>query len=144
MSSQITGVSIVCSTVCSGSDQRKHQNSVSLAFVRGIHRRPVDSPHKGAVTRKRLPFDDAIIFLFDPLTRSVLSQCRQTTLALVHLTHCGLVMSHGDICLGQHQLMYFFCLTAPSHYMNQRWLIVNYVTFIWEQFRCECPRFYSV
>ena len=32
----ITGVSIVCSTVCSGEDQRRHQSSTSLAFVRGI------------------------------------------------------------------------------------------------------------
>ena len=36
----------VYSTVCSGTDQRKHQSSVSLAFVRGIHRWPVNSPHK--------------------------------------------------------------------------------------------------
>ena len=35
--SQITGVSIICSMVWSGTDQRKHQSSVSLAFVRGIH-----------------------------------------------------------------------------------------------------------
>ena len=33
MVSQITGVSIVCSTVCSGSDQRKHQSSAPLVFV---------------------------------------------------------------------------------------------------------------
>ena len=33
MASQITGVSIVYSTVCSGADQRKHQSSASLAFV---------------------------------------------------------------------------------------------------------------
>ena len=52
--SQITGVPIVCSTVCSGSGQRKHQSSVSLAFARGIHRRPMDSPHNGPVTRKCL------------------------------------------------------------------------------------------
>ena len=35
MASQITRVSIVYSTVCSGTDQRKHKSSVSLAFVRG-------------------------------------------------------------------------------------------------------------
>ena len=35
IASQITGVSIVCSSVCSGVDQRKHQSSASLAFVRG-------------------------------------------------------------------------------------------------------------
>ena len=44
----------------SGVDQRKHQSSASLAFVRGIHRRPVNSPHKGPVTRKMFPFDDVI------------------------------------------------------------------------------------
>ena len=41
MASQITAVSSVCSTVCSGADQRKHQSSAPLAFVRGIHRWPV-------------------------------------------------------------------------------------------------------
>ena len=61
MASQITGVSIVYSTVCSGADQRKHQNSASLAFVRGIHRLPVNSLHKGPVTRKMFPFDDVIM-----------------------------------------------------------------------------------
>ena len=58
MASQITGVSIVCSKVCSDTDQRKHQSSASLAFVSGNHRWPVDSPHKGPVTRKMFPFDD--------------------------------------------------------------------------------------
>ena len=38
MAFQITGVSIVCLTVCPGEGQRKHQSSVPLAFVRGIHR----------------------------------------------------------------------------------------------------------
>ena len=33
MASQITGVSIICSTFSTGVDQRKHQSSVSLAFV---------------------------------------------------------------------------------------------------------------
>ena len=61
---QITGSFTDCSTVCSGVQQRKRQNSVLLAFrhddvikwkhfprhwpfVRGIHRSPVNSPHKG-------------------------------------------------------------------------------------------------
>ena len=61
MVSQITCVSIVCSTLCSGADQRKHQISVSLAFVRGIHQWLVDSPHKGSITQKKLPLDDTIM-----------------------------------------------------------------------------------
>ena len=56
MASQITSVSIVCSTVYAGANQRKHQSSASLAFVRGIHRLPVNS-----VTRKTFPFDDIIM-----------------------------------------------------------------------------------
>ena len=60
MASQITGLSIVYSTVYSGADERRHQSSASLAFVRGIQRWPVDSPHKGPVTRKMLPFNDVI------------------------------------------------------------------------------------
>ena len=33
MTSKITGVSNVCSNVCSGADQRKHQSFASLAFA---------------------------------------------------------------------------------------------------------------
>ena len=61
IASQITGVSIVYSTICSDADQRKNQSSVSLASVRGIHRWPANSPHKAPVTRKVFPLDDFIM-----------------------------------------------------------------------------------
>ena len=61
MVSQITSISSVCPTVCSGTDQRKHQSSASLAFVRGIHRWPVNSLHKWPVTWKMFPFVDVIM-----------------------------------------------------------------------------------
>ena len=60
---QINGILIVCSTVCSGADQRKHQSSASLAFVGGIHQWPVDSPHKGPVIWNMFPFDDVMTHL---------------------------------------------------------------------------------
>ena len=60
--SQITSLTIVYSIFYSITDQRKHQRSASLAFVRGIHRRPVNSPHKWPVTREMFPFDDVIMF----------------------------------------------------------------------------------
>ena len=44
-----------------GADQRKFQSSAPLAFVRGIHRWPLNSPHKGSVTRRMFPFDDVIV-----------------------------------------------------------------------------------
>ena len=61
IASQITSLAIVYSIVYSDVDQRKHQSSASLAFVRGIHRRPVNSPRKWPVTRKMFPFDDVIM-----------------------------------------------------------------------------------
>ena len=49
--SQITSLTVVYSIVYSGVDQRKHQSSASLAFVRGIHR-----------DRKMFPIDDVIMY----------------------------------------------------------------------------------
>ena len=40
---------------------KKDQSSASLAFVWGIHRGPVNSPHKWPVTRKMFSFDDVIM-----------------------------------------------------------------------------------
>ena len=58
---QITSLTVVYSIVYSGVNQRKHQSSASLAFVREIHRGPVNFPHKWPVTRKMFPFDDVIM-----------------------------------------------------------------------------------
>ena len=72
ISSQITGVSIVCPTLVSGTNQSKYQSSASLAFVRGIHRSPVNSPHKRPVTRKMFPFDDVIMHIWTGGTKTQL------------------------------------------------------------------------
>ena len=64
IASQITRLMIVYSIVYSDADQRKHQRSASLAFVWGIHRGPVNSPHKWPVTRKMFPFN-AVIMLWE-------------------------------------------------------------------------------
>ena len=61
MASRITSLTIVYSTVYSGAYQRKHQSSTSLAFVWGIHRGPMNSPHKWPVTWKMFKFDDVIM-----------------------------------------------------------------------------------
>ena len=61
--SEITSLMIAYSTFYSGADERKHQSSASLAFVRGIHRWPVNSTHKGPVTWKIFPFDDVIMYM---------------------------------------------------------------------------------
>ena len=63
IASQITSLTIVYSVVYSDADQRKHQSFALLAFVWGIHRGPVNSPHQWPVTRKMFPFDDVIMGL---------------------------------------------------------------------------------
>ena len=60
MASQIIGVSIVYLTVRSGVDQGK-QSPVSLAFVMGIHRWPVNSHHKGFSNAECFYFDDVVM-----------------------------------------------------------------------------------
>ena len=107
MASEITSLTIVYSTVYSGADQRKHQSSASLGFVRGIHRWPVNSPHKGPVTRKMFPFDDVIMrWWHRPLLSRKLTCCGmflltnvscskfkfRLILQLVPISRCGYMM----------------------------------------------------
>ena len=63
IASQIISLTIVYSTVYSDADKKKHQSAASLGFVLGIHRGPVNYPHKWSVTRKMFPFDDVIMSL---------------------------------------------------------------------------------
>ena len=74
MASQITSLTIVYWTVYSGTVQRKRQSSASLAFVWGIHRWLVNSPHKWPVTRKMFPFDDVIVPWQQPTTNRGLNK----------------------------------------------------------------------
>ena len=68
MASQITSLTIVYSNVYWSADQRKQLSAASLAFVRGIHGWPVNSPHKWPVTRKIFPFDDVIMIYLNTAT----------------------------------------------------------------------------
>ena len=61
MASQITSLAILYSTVYSGAHKKTHQSSASLAFVRGIHRWLVNSPHKSPFTRKKI--DDVTMYI---------------------------------------------------------------------------------
>ena len=63
MASQITSPTLVHSNVYSCADQRELQSSASQAFVRGIHRWLLNSPHEWPVVRKMFAFDDVIMYL---------------------------------------------------------------------------------
>ena len=77
-----------------GADQRKHQSSASLAFVRGIHRRPVNSPHKRPVTRKMFPFDEVIMFFPCELEIWQMTLKNNMTLLLCYSKLCASFHSH--------------------------------------------------
>ena len=92
IASQITSASIVYSTVCSGPDQSKHQSSASLAFVRGIHRWPVNSPHKVPVTRKIFSFGDVIMWRANFRLRDPVTKCKTLNLTWYRLYHLCLLL----------------------------------------------------
>ena len=94
MASKITSLTIVYSNFYSGADQRKHQISASLAFVRGIHRWPVNSPHKWPVTRKTFPFDDVFMnhFVTFLSTRGqIIPSATSSCIIYIFSTWCGLI-----------------------------------------------------
>ena len=92
MVSKITGLTIVYSTVYSGADQRKHQSSASLAYVRGNHQWPVNVPHKWPVTRKMFPFDDVI------MTKTNLTTTKHQTCAYFEGYTAGLMRYGWSAC----------------------------------------------
>ena len=101
MASQITSLTIVYWSVYSGTDQRKHQSSASLAFVLGIHRGPVNSQHKWPGTRKMFPFDDVI------MSMSIRLWCMaygnfQTVLMPANLAHFPCDIFHDDVIKWKH------------------------------------------
>ena len=101
MASQITSLTIVFPKVCSGADQRKHQSSASLAFVRGIHRWPVNSPHKGPVMQKMFPFDDVIMSLLAKVL--MLFMCHCIKALEMHWPICTIMILADDLAPYWHQ-----------------------------------------
>ena len=95
MASQNTSLTSVYWTVYSGAHQRKYQSPASLAFVRGIHRWPVNSPHKWPVTRKMFPSDDVIMGRKDwQHIKVTLNETRPAR--LISETHCSHAMAHNE------------------------------------------------
>ena len=92
LASQITTVSSVCPTVCSGVHQRKYQSVASHAFVRRTHRWPVDSAHKGPTTRRMFPFDDVVMYL-----ESSWSSCWKIRTQLFYVANSLIFIWSGDI-----------------------------------------------
>ena len=101
IASQITSLTIVYSTVYSDADQRKHQSSASLAFVRRIHQRQVNSPHKWPVTQKMFPFDDVIMKGFLSSTYKKTKSNRAQGISTEHRCTNSKQHIHFPICLSR-------------------------------------------
>ena len=146
MVSEITGVLIVYLTVCSGTDQRKYQNSTSLAFVRRIHRWLLNFPHEGPVMWKMFPFQHSrktfmvhqifvrwawyILFKFvKSLIRHLgqaIGNVRRVQWFLLTLPFDDVIIRHSS-ALGQPQFRSWVgtCFT-PDHNLDQCWFIDNW------------------
>ena len=98
MASQITSLTIIYLTFYSGADQRKHQSPASLAFVRRIHRWPVNSLHKWPVTRKMFPFDDVIMHSLISLYVKflVLQKYLWNSLNYIHIRQVSPQLNYGN------------------------------------------------
>ena len=96
IASRITSISIVCSAVCSGADQRKHRSSASLAFVTGIHQWLVNSPHKGPVMRKMFHHEMIWNYYHNDLIMEIISLHSFSIWRQFHQRH----LSHQTLKLG--------------------------------------------
>ena len=132
MASQITSLTIVYSTVYSGEDQRKHQSSASLAFVRGIHRGPVNSPHKWPVTRKMFPFDDVIM----GTGNTVLSDTTIKVLAVTLDNRLKFDKHVSSLCMKASRQIN--ALKRISNYLDENCRILIFKSFISSNFS-YCP-----
>ena len=119
MASQITSLTIVYSRFIQRAYQRKHQSSASLAFVRGIHRWPMNSPHKGS-NQKMFPFDDVIMIYGSCHTRSSNKTHPCTPLISTMYRHPFFLNSSAP---GQKWRKYFKCKLV-----NKNWLTFT-ITF---------------
>ena len=100
IASQNTSLAVIYSTIYTDADQRKHQSSASLAFVREIHRRQVNLSHKSPVTRKMFPFDDVIMFRW-------------------HICNLGKYFLYQEkIGVNANKRLTDVCISSDSHLMN--------------------------
>ena len=143
MASQITSPKIVYSTVNSGADQSKHQSWVSLAFVWGIHRWPVNSPHKWPVARKMFPFDDVIMMLFSIFFYILSNTDQHVDILCVHL----LIWSVWYSCISNIRPVVIILAYISTSFGNFYELLLIYIyrwckKFIFYSIRVHC--FYPV
>ena len=105
-----------------GRRSKKHQSSASLAFVRGNHRWPLNSPHKGPVTRIMFPFDDVIMAIYKMAVNKLIRNShgiwvhwKCSVLLVIEYVHIMMTSSNGNI----------FCVAGPlpGEFTGHRWIL---------------------
>ena len=127
VASVITGVSIVYSTVCSSANQRKHQSSALLAFVRGIHRWPVNSPHKGNAENvsKWWRHHERIIDEFLPIVACTFSDLSWNCLSKPVTLFFNYVSNRNTALRPQITTFQFQCQAANKKMKRTDWCCIN-------------------
>ena len=109
MVSQITNVFIVYSAICVGADRRKHQSSMSLVLMRGIHRWPMNSLHRGPVTWKMFSFDDVIMLMMKLWITSTIFANKQRNSVMDNGSHD---IHHIAFNVWIKKMQYFQCIST--------------------------------
>ena len=134
IASQITSLTIVYSTVYSDADERRHQSSASLTFVRWIHRGPVNSPHKWPVTRIMFPLDDVITWCHSLVA---LTMRASVSVSLPQINDSHIVRFPSGLMLRGVADVTFMATVFLEKYQSISsvlyfWIAIRYV-FSWEQ-----------
>ena len=108
MASQITSLTSVYSTVYSGADQRKHQHSASLAFVRDTD----EFPAQKASNAEMFPFDDVTMTSWQAMGLYVTESRKECSAQFI--SNCS-----GKLC-SEHA---FECRYASYYYKPQNTIL---------------------
>ena len=128
MASQITSLTIVYSAVYSGADQRKHQSSASLAFVRGIHRRPVNSPHKWPVTPKM--FHLMTSSWTGTRLRNSCNHCNHGNHHAIRVHQMGIFLAGDHLAISRRPLGDWLAIITHKHWRLFQ-LVGDWVATVW-------------
>ena len=138
MASQITSLIIVYSTVYSGVHQRKHQSSASLAFVRGIHWSPVNSPHKWPVTRKMFPFYDVIMGICDISARQCWCHTYPGSENVTTTMHVDVLQNLARVSADKYLLQNIDLKWSFQECYQQFWMLKSNVSNMLSPTTCLC------
>ena len=129
MESQITSLTIVHPTVYS---RRRSKNTSKLRVTGLCDWWPVNTPHKGPVTRKMFPFDDVIVRIHKAVgNRATYTDSYFITVTSIKLNRLVFQVIRPYTCSGSSSLLRHFIawLTNMSHTRSPCRVISDVISF---------------